>query len=75
MRKTTHVVPNADRGGWDVKQGGGQRASGHFDTKQDAVDRARDISKNQGSELVIHNRDGKISQKDSHGKDPYPPKG
>lgn len=75
MKKTTHVVPNSDRGGWDIKQGGGQRSSGHFEKKQDAIDRARGISKNQDSELVIHNRDGKISQKDSHGNDPNPPKG
>ena len=27
------------------------------------------------SELVIHNKDGRISQKDSHGHDPHPPKG
>lgn len=75
MKKTTHVVPNSSRGGWDIKQGGGQRASVHLDNKQDAIDRARQISQNQSSELVIHNRDGKISQKDSHGSDPFPPKG
>ncbi|SEH72366.1 conserved hypothetical protein [Bathymodiolus azoricus thioautotrophic gill symbiont] len=75
MAKSTHVVPNKDKGGWDIKQSGGQRSSGHFDTKQNAVDRARDISRNQDSELVIHNKDGKISQKDSHGNDPFPPKG
>lgn len=73
--KSTHVVPNHDKGGWDIKQSDGQRSSGHFDTKQDAVDRAREISKNQETELVIHNRDGKIGGKDSHGNDPYPPKG
>lgn len=72
--KTTHVVPNP-KGGWDIKQGGGQKASGHFDTKKDTVDRARQISKNQDTELVIHNKDGKISQKNSHGNDPFPPKG
>jgi len=33
---THHVVPNPN-GGWDVKRGGGERASGHFDTKQDAT--------------------------------------
>jgi hypothetical protein len=72
-RKTHHVVPNSD-GGWDVKKGGGDRSSGHFDRKQDAVDRAREISRNQSTELVIHNKDGKISQSDSHGGDPCPPK-
>nr|VFK57383.1 MAG: hypothetical protein (DUF2188) [Candidatus Kentron sp. TC] len=75
MAKSTHVVPNGDKGGWDIKQSGGQRSSGHFDTKRDAVNRAREISRNQETELVIHNQDGKISQKDSHGNDPFPPRG
>lgn len=68
-----HVVPNP-AGGWDVKRGGGQRASGHFDTKAQAIDRARELSRNQGTELRIHNRNGQIAQSDSHGHDPNPPK-
>lgn len=75
MAKSTHVVPNSDKGGWDIKQSGGERSSGHFGTKKEAEDRAREISKNQETELVIHNKDGKISRKDSHGNDDYPPKG
>jgi hypothetical protein len=71
---THHVVPNQD-GGWDVKRGGGQKASHHTDTKAEAERIARDISKNQGTELIIHGKDGKIQSKDSHGNDPYPPKG
>ncbi len=74
MSKTTHVVPNKN-GGWDIKQGGAKRSSGHHDRKSDAVDRARQISRNRDSELYIHNKDGKISGKDSHGNDPHPPKG
>lgn len=73
-RKTHHVVPSS-QGGWNIKKGGAEKASGHFDRKQDAIDQAREISRNQESELVIHNRDGKISQSDSHGNDPNPPKG
>ncbi len=69
-----HVVPNPD-GGWDVKRGGANRASGHFDTKKDAVDTARQISINQRTELVIHRQDGTIQRKDSHGNDPFPPRG
>ncbi|DAB34193.1 MAG TPA: hypothetical protein CFH82_06600, partial [Sulfurospirillum sp. UBA12182] len=30
---------------------------------------------NQNTELTIHNKDGKISGKDSHGNDPFLPKG
>ncbi|MEC4686340.1 MAG: DUF2188 domain-containing protein [Nitrospirota bacterium] len=73
-RKTHHVVPDSD-GGWNIKKGGADRASGYFDRKQDAINRAREISRNQvGSELVIHNLDGKISRSDSRGNDPCPPK-
>jgi Uncharacterized protein conserved in bacteria (DUF2188) len=69
-----HVVASPD-GGWNVKRGGGDRASGHFATKQEAVDYGRQLSRNQETELRIHNKDGRISQSDSHGRDPNPPKG
>ncbi|BBE34429.1 DUF2188 domain-containing protein [Sphingosinicella microcystinivorans] len=72
--KTHHVVPNSN-GGWDVKRGGSERASGHFDTKAQALERGREISRNQQTELRIHNRDGRISSSDSHGNDPHPPRG
>ena len=72
--KTHHVVPNPS-GGWDVKRGGGSRASSHHDTKQEAIGRGREISRNQSTELRIHNRDGRIASSDSHGNDPHPPKG
>jgi len=72
-RKEHLVVPNPG-GGWDVKRNGADRVAAHCDTKQNAIVQARIISRNQGTELVIHNRDGKISNSDSHGNDPCPPK-
>jgi Uncharacterized protein conserved in bacteria (DUF2188) len=72
-RETHHVVPNPN-GGWDVKRGGSQRASGHFDTKREAETVGREISRNQGTEFVIHGTDGVIQRSDSHGNDPNPPK-
>ena len=74
MGKNQHVVHDKN-GGWNVKGAGNSKATKHFDTKQPATDYARKISQNQGSELIIHNKNGKIAQKDSHGKDPHPPKG
>jgi len=71
--KQTHVVHNQN-GGWDIKHENAQRSSGHFDTKNEALNRARVISTNQNTELIIHNQDGKISGHDSHGNDPCPPK-
>ncbi len=72
--KTHHVVTNPE-GGWDVKRGGAERASSHHNTKQEAIQAGRQISNNQNTELRIHNKDGKIAESDSHGNDPYPPKG
>lgn len=72
--KAHHVVPNPD-GGWDVRRGGASRASSHHDTKRDAIESGRNISSNQGIELRIHNKDGRIASSDSHGNDPHPPKG
>ena len=74
MGKDQHVVP-APNGGWNVKGEGNQRATRHTDTKAEAESIARQISHNQHSELVVHNRDGKISEKDSHGHDPRNVKG
>jgi len=50
--KSHHVVPNTE-GGWDVKKGDAQRASKHFDTKSEATDWGRVVSRNQGTELKI----------------------
>ncbi len=66
---SNHVVPNPN-GGWDVKRANAKRASGHFDTKREAVDVGRVISRNQKTEFVIHRQDGTIQKKDSHGNDP-----
>lgn len=72
-RKTHHIVP-APQGGWNVRRGGSRRASRHFDRKDEAEVFGRRVSRRQGTELVIHGRDGKIQEADSHGKDPNPPK-
>ncbi|MFT8728622.1 MAG: DUF2188 domain-containing protein [Oenococcus oeni] len=73
MNKPQHVVHNPN-GGWDVLGAGNSRATAHTETKEQAIQRARTISQNQHSELIIHNLNGRISQKDSHGHDPNPPK-
>jgi hypothetical protein len=70
------VVPNP-AGGWDVVKPNGDRASGHFDTQQAAMDRGREIVGNSGGgELVIHGTDGRIRDSDtvSPGNDPNPPR-
>lgn len=73
MRKTHHIVPHSG-GGWDVKKGGAERTSKHFDQKNEAIDWGRQVSTNQDTELIIHGKDGVIQRSDSHGHDPCPPR-
>jgi hypothetical protein len=76
MAKNTnqhHVVPHQN--GWAIIRSGSDKPLRVLPKKLDAVNTARDISRNQGTELVIHRQDGTIQSRDSHGKDPYPPKG
>lgn len=44
-KRDYHVVPNSDRGGWDLRREGADRASGHFDRKSEAMDRGRDLAR------------------------------
>lgn len=74
MGRNQHVTRHSG-GGWQVKSAGGQRATVRTATQSEAIRIARGIARNQKSELVIHGRDGRIRAKDSHGHDPYPPKG
>jgi hypothetical protein len=67
-----YVVPNPDRGGWDVVKEGHERASAHTRTKAEAVDRAREIVENQGGgEVRIDNRRGRLIDSDTtkHGNE------
>lgn len=72
-KKGQHVVPSG--GKWRVRRAGASRASGIYDTQQEAIERARDLAKNQNTELYIHGRDGRIRERNSYGRDPHPPKG
>ena len=74
MARNEHHVVHNPTGGWDVKRNGSSRSSFHADTKNEAVNKGRSISQNQHTELIIHNKDGRISNSDSHGHDPCPPK-
>ncbi len=74
MGKNQHVTKHSS-GGWQVKGAGNSKATKVTSTQKQAISVAREIAKNQKSELVIHGTDGRIRAKDSHGHDPHPPKG
>lgn len=73
MKEAQHVVPDP-KGGWKVIKSGADKASKRFDKKDPAISYARELSKKQNLELIVHKKDGTISTRDSHGKDPCPPK-
>ena len=72
MAKTQHVVPQGGR--WAVRGAGSQRATRVTSTQREALTVAREIARRQGTDVVIHGRDGRIRDKDSYGNDPFPPK-
>ena len=72
--KNQHVTRHPE-GGWQVKGEGNQKATFRMSTQAKAISAARTIARNQGSELVIHRANGTIREKDSHGRDPFPPRG
>ena len=71
MGKNQHVVPHGKE--WAVKGEGNEKYTAVTDTQAEAIEIARQIAINQQSELVIHNREGRIRDKDSFGNDPHPP--
>jgi len=72
-QKGQHVVPSG--GKWAVRRSGAERASGVYLTQEEAVRRARELARNQGAELYIHGRDGRIRDRASYGGDPLPARG
>ena len=71
--RSQHVVPK-DKG-WAVQKAGSSRATRVFDRQKDAIRAAKEIARNQRTELVIHRRDGRIREKKSYGNAPFPPRG
>lgn len=73
MGKNQIVAPRGDK--WIVKGEGNDRATRVVATQKEAIAIAKPIAKAQGSELTIRGRDGQIREKNSYGKDPFPPRG
>ena len=72
-RADTHVIASIN-GGWSVRKTGSGRAEKTFNTKDEAVKYGRKIAQARSTDLVIHRRDGLVSERNSYGSDPHPPK-
>lgn len=73
MGKNIHVTHRGD-GSWAVVGEGDDRASSLHKTQAEALKVGRELAMKNRSELVIHDRDNKIRDKDSFGNDPFPPR-
>lgn len=63
-----YVQPRPE-GGWEVVKEDHRRASAVEPTKREAIDRAREIVRNQGGgEVRIKNLDGKLHDSDTQGR-------
>lgn len=71
--KNQYIVPTEN--GWGVRGEGNDRLTAEFRTQREAIERGRDIARNQESELRIQGEDGRFREAWSYGSDPYPPKG
>ena len=71
--RAQHVVPNGAK--WSIRKAGSSKATNTFDTQEEAIEKGREFARNQGTELFIHGRNGRIRERDSYGNDPVPPKG
>lgn len=72
-KNSYHVIVKSD-GRWNVIKTGAERASGVFPTKKEAITTARElVTKSGGGELIIHEKDGRVSKRDSFGNAPKLP--
>lgn len=74
-RKTAVVTGPHPDGGWQSKVEGNRRASNVAPTKTQAQAMGRQMAIERKTEHKIQNQRGQITERNSYGGDPYPPKG
>lgn len=72
-KKQVWVSPKPN-GWWRIHKPWATRDSWHTDTKAEAIEKARKIAIRNKEELLIQKKDWKIHQRNSYGRDPFPPR-
>jgi hypothetical protein len=70
-----HVLHRKDEAKWVVEVEGGGRARSSHSTKAEAERAGREVAKRNKSELLVHRRDGKVTERSTYGHDPRRSKG
>jgi Uncharacterized protein conserved in bacteria (DUF2188) len=74
-RKPAVVTGPHPGGGWQNKVEGNQRASNISSTKAEAQAKGRQMAIGLKTEHKIQNKEGRITERNSYGRDPFPPRG
>lgn len=72
-KKNQHVVPRGNN--WAVQGAGNEKATRIVSTQAEGIKIAKVIAINQKSEMFIHRPNGQIRERNTYGKDNFPPKG
>ncbi len=75
MSKRVVYTVGPERGDWRVEKQGAERASGVFENKQEAIERARELAQQAPlGQVRVKNQKGRIQFEWTYGEDPrkYP---
>ena len=71
-KQDVHVVPSGTK--WAVKPAKSPVPASTHRTQGAAEEAGRRLARQNQSDVVIHRPDGRIRDKDSYGRDPFPPR-
>ena len=72
MKNNVHILYKDNE--WYIKVENNEGIVETFNTKDDAINYGKKLAKKEKVELVIHNKNNIISNKNSYGNDSNPPK-
>ena len=73
--KKDYWVSKRKNGDWEVKKEGAKRATSVHDTQKEAWSLAKNHARKVRSEAFLKDKTGQIRERNTYGKDTYPPKG
>ena len=72
-RNELHVMPDTT-GGWQIVRSDTDEPYGHFNTKNEAIAIATQVSREEQSHLIIHDEHGHVEEEVPPGFYPYSPR-
>ena len=61
MAENYHLTHDAEKSRWDVKKEGGSRPSDSFEDEGAALRRGKELARNAGGSLILHDETGAIT--------------